>query len=256
MVAKKYMTTIAKQLSASVLVPIMALAVVFGVMPNIASADSGSKSRIEAPSVAMSAEGKVLVKQAKVTSVSGAVINASITLGSGTLSWVVNTDATTKFYNRTGTAGVISDIAVNDLITFGGELQGNGFTVKALAVKDMTGVVTNATISGKVESINTSALSLVLDKSKNDNGNDRKTTVQTNASTAISMNGSVLPFASILASDKVKATGTLSSDGLTLTATTLVITRPSVSEDKNFKGFINSWFKGDKGKGRDHAEDN
>lgn len=250
------MTTIAQRLSASVLVPIMALAVVFGVMPSIASADSNSNSRIEAPSVAMSTEGKVLVKQAKVTSVSGSVINASVTLGSGTLSWTVTTDSATKFYNRTGSAGVIGDIAVNDLITFGGDLQGNGFTVKALAVKDMTGVVTNATIGGKVESINTTALSLVLDKSRSANGNDKKITVQTSASTAISMNGSVLPFASILASDKVKATGTLSADGLTLSATTLVITRSSVSEDKNFKGFINSWFKGDKGKGRDHAEDN
>lgn len=245
------MTTIAKKLSVSVLVPIMALAVVFGVMPNFASADSNSKSRIEAPSVAMSATGKVLVKQAKVTSVSGSTINASVTLGSGTLSWVVNTDSVTKFYNRTGAAGVMTDIAVNDVITFGGDLQGNGFTVKALAVKDMTGVVTNATISGKVESINATGLSLVLDKSKSDNGNDRKTTVQTSASTAISMNGSALPFASILASDKVKATGTLSSDGLTLSATSLVITRSSNSEDKNFRGFINSWFKGDKGKGND-----
>ena len=245
------MTTIAKKLSVSVLVPIMALAVVFGVMPSAASADSDSKSRIEAPSVAMSATGKVLVKQAKVTSVSGTTINASITLGSGTLSWAVNTDSVTKFYNRTGAAGVIGDIAVNDLITFGGELQGNGFTVKALAVKDMTGAVSNATIGGKVESVNATALSLVLDKSKSENGNDRKTTVQTTTSTTITMNGAVLPFASILAGDKVKAVGTLSADGLTLSATSLVITRSSSSEDKNFRGFINSWFKGDKGKSND-----
>ncbi|MBY0539366.1 hypothetical protein K2P56_02950 [Patescibacteria group bacterium] len=240
--------TITQKISASVLIPIMALATILGAAPAIASADSNSKSRIEAPSVAMSAEGKVLVKQAKVTSVSGATINASITLGSGTLSWVLNTDAGTKFYNRTGSTGVIGDIATGDLITFGGELQGNGFTVKALAVKDMTGVVTNASIGGKVESINTSALSLVLDKSRSDNGNDKKVTVQTSASTAISMNGSVLPFASILAGDKVKATGTLSADGLTLSATTLVITRSNGSEDRNFKGFINSWFKGGKEK--------
>lgn len=246
------MTTIAKKLSASVLVPIMALAVVLGVMPGVASADSNSKSRIEAPSVAMSAEGKVLVKQAKVTSVSGTTINASITLGSGTLSWVLNTDATTKFYNRTGATGVMADIAVNDLITFGGELQGNGFTVKALAVKDMTGAVSNATIGGKVESVNATALSLVLDKSKSENGNDRKTTVQTTAATTVTMNGVALPFAQILAGDKVKAVGTLSADGLTLSATTLVITRSSVSEDRNFKGFINSWFKGGKGKGDDN----
>jgi hypothetical protein len=72
------------------------------------------------------------------------------------------------------------------------------------------------------------------------------------------MNSATLPFASILAGDKVKAVGTLSADGLTLTATSLVITRPSVESSQNFNGFINSWFKGDKnnGKGRDHAEDN
>lgn len=249
-VAKKYMT-IAQKLSATALVPIMALAVLFGALPGIASADSDSKIRLlEAPSVAMNAEGKVLVKQAKVTSVSGATINASVTLGSGTLSWTVNTDSATKFYNRTGSAGAIGDIAVGDTITFGGNLSGNGLTVQAIAVKDLTGVVTNASVGGKVESVNTSALSLVLDKSRSDNGNDRKITVQTNAATTISLNGSALPFASILAGDKIKAVGTLSADSLTLSATSLVITRPSVSDDRNFKGFINSWFKGDKNKGK------
>lgn len=234
----------------------MALAVLFGSMPGIASATSSFRPLVEAPSVAMNADGKVLVKQAKVTGISGGVVSASITLGSGTLAWTVQTDAGTKFYNRTGAAGVIGDIAVGDLITFGGNLQGNGFTVQALAVKDMTGAVANATIGGKIESINATGLSLVLDKSRSDNGNDRKVTVQTNASTAISMDGAVLPFANILVSDKVKATGSLSADGLTLSASSLVITRSSVSDDKNFKTFINSWFKGDKGKGRDHAEDN
>lgn len=252
------MKTIQK-LSATFLLPIMALAVLLGGIPGVASADSGSdsKSRIEAPSVSMGSTGKVLVKQAKVTSVSGAVINASITLGTGTLSWVVNTDSATKFYNRTGASGVIGDIVVGDSITFGGNLTGNGLSVQALAVKDLSGVVTNATIGGKVESVNTSAISLVLDKSRDDNGNDRKVTVQTSASTTILMNGSALPFASILAGDKVKATGTLSADGLTITATSLTITRPTVSSDKNFKGFINSWFKDNKEnkKGRDHAED-
>lgn len=251
--------TITQKLSASVLIPVMALAVLFGSMPSVASADSDSKSRIQVPSVAMSSEGKVLVKQAKVTSVSGTTINASVTLGSGTLAFTLNTDSATKFYNRTSAAGVIGDIAVGDMITFGGNLSGSGLTVQALAVKDLTGVVTNATVGGKVESINTTALSLVIDKSRSEDGNDRKITVQTSASTNISMNGSALPFASIAGGDKVKAVGTLSADGLTLSATSLVVTRESVSQDKNFNGFINSWFKNkedkNKGKGRDHAED-
>ncbi|MBX9765304.1 hypothetical protein K2X83_01540, partial [Patescibacteria group bacterium] len=182
--------TIAQKLSASVLVPILALGVFFGAMPGIASADSDSKSRIQVPSVAMGSDGKVLVKQAKVTSVSGTTINASITLGSGTLSWVLTTDSATKFYNRTSAPRVIGDIAVGDMITFGGTLTGSGLTVQALAIKDLTGVVTNATVGGKVESINTTALSLVIDKSRSENGNNKKITVQTNASTAISMNGS------------------------------------------------------------------
>ncbi len=248
--------TIAQKLSATALIPIMALAVLFGITPNIASADSNnSKSRIEAPSVAMGSDGKVLVKQAKVTSVSGAVINASITLGSGTLAFVVNTDTVTKFYNRNGATGVIGDIAVNDLITFGGNLTGTGLTVQALAVKDLTGTITNATISGKVDSISTSTTSFVLDKSKSENGNDKKITVQTNASTTISLSGSALTFAQILTGDKVKAVGVLSADGLTLSATSLVITRPSIGNNQNFNGFINSWFKGDKNKGKGKDND-
>lgn len=244
------MTNIQK-ISATVLAPALLLTAFFGMSPAVASADS--KSRVETPSVSMNAEGKILVKQAKVTSVSGAVINASITLGSGTLSFTVNTDSATKFYSRSQNTGALSDIAVGDMVTFGGNLQGSNLTVQALAVKDLTGTVTNATIHGKVESINTTGLSLVLDKS----GNDRKVTVQTNSSTTISMNGAVLPFGQILAGDKIQANGSLSADGLVLTATSLTVSRPTVSENKNFNGFINSWFKDDKGKGkgRDHAED-
>ncbi len=245
------MTT--KKISASILAPALLLAGLFGALPSVASADSNSSNRIEVPTVSMNAEGKILVKQAKVTSVSGTTINASVTLGSGTLSFIVNTDTSTKFYSRAQSAGTLGDIAVGDMVTFGGNLQGSNLTVQALAVKDLTGVVSNATVGGKVETINASGLSVVLDKS----GNDRKVTVQTNASTAITMNGAVLPFAQILVGDRVKATGSLSADGLTLTATSLTVSRPSVSETKNFNGFIKSWFKDDKGKGkgRDHAED-
>lgn len=238
--------TITKKISAAVLVPVMALAVLLGGMPATASADSNSKIRVEAPSIAVNADGKMIAKQAKVTSVSGSVINASVTLGSGTMNWTVNVDSATKFYNRTGSAGVLADIAVGDMITFGGTLEGSNLSVKAVAVKDMTGAVSNATLSGKAESVNSAGLSIVLDKSKSVNGEDRKVVVQTNAATTITLNNVVALFSNILAGDKVKATGTLSADGTTLAATSLVVTRSSSSDDRNFNSFFKNWFKGER----------
>ena len=245
-----------RTLSLTVASSLLAAFALLAVLPLFASADSTSKHpSVDRPSVTINAEGKALIRGAKVSSLSGSTVNASLALGTSTLSFTVNTDGNTKFYNRLGKAGALSDIAVGDTITFGGSLEGTGLTVRAVAVKDFTGAVTNVTLSGKVDAINLSGLSFTMDKSKSGNGMDGKITVQTNASTTITMNGAALPFASILAGDKAKATGNLNADGTVLSATTLEIVRPTTSNNANFNGFLNSWFKGDKRKGSDHPED-
>lgn len=224
--------------------------------PAIASANEGNNisSSVASPSVSMT-DGKALVRGAKVTSVSGSTVNASVTWGSVVMNWTVNTDASTKYFNRLGKAGVFADIGAGDSISFAGTMSGNGMTVLASAIKDLSGTVTNATIGGKVQSINTGALSLVLSKGKDEHNQSPTLTVQTNASTTITMNGAALAFGAIQTGDTVKATGTLSADGATLSATALVIMRPASVNNGNFNQFIKDWFKGgNSGKGKGHDD--
>lgn len=214
----------------------------FAFLPLFASADSDK--RTERPSVHMTAEGKALVRMAKVTSISGTTINASVTLGGASMPFSVETDATTRFYNKFGKAGAFADIAVGDSITFGGVLEGNGLTVQAVAVKDFTGAVMNVTLAGKINDLNSTALSFLLDKSKSEHGEDKKVTVQANASTTINLNGVLSAFASLMSGDKVKVTGNLNPEGTVLAAVKIDASRHSSSDNSNFKGFLNSWFKG------------
>lgn len=214
------------------------------------------------PSVSIT-NGKALVRGAKVASVSGTTINASVTWGTATLTWTINTDGATKYYNGLGNAGVFADIASGDSISFAGTISGNGLIVLATAVKDQTGSVSNATVNGKVQSVNATGLSLVISKGKDEHNQSGNLTVQTNASTIITMNGTTLPFASIALGDKVKATGLLSADRTMLTATALEVSRPTTLNNGNFNQFIKDFFKVDKesgkdknkNRGRDHAED-
>ncbi len=213
--------------------------------PAVASANEGAKvsSVIASPTVSM-ADGKALVRGAKVTSVSGSAVNASVTWGSTVLTFTLNTDSATKYYNRLGKAGAFADIASGDSISFAGNMSGNGFTILASAIKDLSGPVSNATVNGKVQSINIGGLSLVITRGADEHNQSPTLTIQANGSTIITLNGATLPFASILVGDKVKATGTLSSDGATLAATSLAITRPAPEKNINFDQFIKGWFKG------------
>ena len=223
-------------------------------MPLYASANEGNKTSLSAPAspTVSITNGKALVRGAKVTSVSGSTINATVTWGTSTLNWTVNTDGATKYYNRLGNTGVFADIVAGDSISFAGTISGNGLIVLATAVKDQTGSVSNATLSGKVQSVNAGGLSLVISKGKDEHNQSGNLTIQTNASTVITMNGSTLPFASIVIGDKVKATGLLNADGTTLTATNVEVTRPAPERKINFNQFIKDWFKGDKNK--DHKK--
>lgn len=251
-----------KKLSRILGVPLLAALVLVSSVPAFASADSGKSERsfpflsLERASFAANADGKTLVRGAKVTSVSGADINATLALGGATLNVTIHTDGSTKFYNRAGKTELISDIAVGDILTAGGTASGNGLTLNAAAIKDFTGAVENISVSGKIDSINLSALSFFLDKSRSGNGDDKKIEVKTTGGTAFTINGVASAFASLLQGDKVKVDGSLNAEGTILTATAVSATHVSASDNPSFNSFLKDFFKGDKGKGRDHAEDN
>lgn len=241
--------------------PLLAALVLMSAIPAFASADSGKSERAflafssDRPSITANADGKALVRGAKVASVSGSDINVSVALGNATVTMTLKTDSATKLYNRAGRAETMSDIAVGDMVTAVGTLSGNGLSMNASAIKDFTGAVENVSLSGKIESINLSALSFFIDKSKSGNGEDRKIEVKTTSSTSFTINGVASAFASLLQGDKVKIDGSLNADGSVLTATAVSATHVSASGNQNFQSFEKDFFKGDKGKGRDHAED-
>ena len=242
-------------------IPLLAALLMLSSVPALAFADSGKSERtfpflsLERASFAVNADGKALVRGAKVTGVSGADINATLALGGATLNITLHTDGATKFYNRAGKTELISDIAVGDILTAGGTVAGNGLTLNAAAVKDFTGAVENVSVSGKIDSINLSALSFFLNKSRSANGDDRKIEVKTSSTTAFTINGAASAFASLLQGDKVKVDGSLNAEGTVLTATAVSATHISASDNPSFNSFLKDFFRGDKGKGRDHAED-
>ena len=207
--------------------------------------------------VAIADSGNVLVRGAKVTAISGSTITAVTTAGASTLTWTVTTDGSTSFVTSTGSGSSLAQISVGDTVSFAGALSGTGLSVKATAVKDWTVGANERSIVSTVQGVNSANSSLTITNGK-DNGNDNKkvTTIQFTGSTII--NGTGTTFGSIVAGDKVKATGTVNADGTILTATSVTVTHPPVKlGDDDFGKKIRAWFsnhgwgffgKGDNGK--------
>ena len=192
--------------------------------------------------VAIADSGNVLVRGAKVTAISGSTITAVTTAGASTLTWTVTTDGSTSFVTSTGSGSSLAQISVGDTISFAGALSGTGLSVKATAVKDWTLGANERSIVGTVQSVNSANSSLTITNGK-DNGNDNKkvTTIQFTGSTVISGTGTT--FGSIVAGDKVKATGTVNADGTILTATSVTVSHesPKLGND-DFGKKIRAWF--------------
>src|SRR3989344_3776511 len=216
--------------------------------PVIASADNdknkGENNRpaTQRVEVAITDSGNVLVRGAKVTAISGSTITAVTTAGASTLTWTVTTDGSTSFVTSTGSGSSLAQISVGDTISFAGALSGSGLSVKATAVKDWTLGANERSIVGTVQSVNSAGNSLTITNGKdNDNDNKKVTTIQFTASTVIS--GAGTTFGSIVAGDKVKATGTVNADGTILTATAVTVTHPPVKlGNDDFGKKIKAWF--------------
>ncbi len=216
------------------------IAVVAGIVPSQSFAESGSShTSVPKVEVAITDGGKVLVRGAKVTSVSGSTVNTSVTWGTTVLNWSVSTNGSTEFLDARGKkTGALGSIVVGDTISFAGTLTGVGSTMSALAtaVKDWS-PIPNTNASGQVDSINSASNSLVLDKSKN-----KTITVQFNSNTLITMNGTTTPFSAIAVDDYLKVTGVYNTDGSVITATPVAVTKKDTVSDKRFNGLIKKWF--------------
>jgi hypothetical protein len=82
--------------------------------------------------------GRVLVRGAKVTSVSGSIINTSTAFGSTSVAWTIRTDSSTNFINKGGKNIGLGDIGVGDILSFNGTLDptASSLTVNAKQVKN------------------------------------------------------------------------------------------------------------------------
>src|SRR3989344_5451964 len=116
---------------------VMAALALFPATAAHAHEDGSNKSGTKVE-VNLDTGGSALVRGAKVTSVSGSVINATTNYGSSQLSWRVVTDCSTKFNANKGGSTVPANIAVGDIISFSGSLDqtASGLTGNAKDGKD------------------------------------------------------------------------------------------------------------------------
>lgn len=183
--------------------------------------------------VNIGSNGGVLVRGAKVTSVSDTTVNANTSLGASVLNWIVKTDSSTEFVTHGGANTGLSGIAVGDTISFRGTLDQavSGLTVNAKTVKDWSQVETKRTLEGVVSSINATLGSFTVLKGGS------TTTVQTSSSTE--WKGGADAFSDLFVNAAVKIKGFFN-------ASTSVMTAQSVAVDQeNGDSDDDRWSKGD-----------
>lgn len=168
--------------------------------------------------------GKILVRGAKVTSVSGSTVNAATTWGSVSLAWAVNTDTSTEWVRRFGGSSSVSEISVGDFISFHGDLvttTASPVTVNADVVKDWSIQKRHATFNGTVKSVDAANMKFVI--SSEDRGD---VNVSVSSSTKIMKGDSVAAFADIAVGARVMAGGLYDSVSKVLSADMVKIYMP------------------------------
>lgn len=186
--------------------------------------------------------GNVLVRGAKVTSVSSSTVSANTNYGSSILGWTVKTNGDTEFTTNKGGSTGIAQIVVGDVISFRGSLDQaiSGLTVNAKVVKDWTQVESKKTYKGVVTSINATLNSFTLSHG------DATTTIQTNSGTKFKLaNGDTGSFADIFLNAKVKVMGMWNASSTVLTATSVDVgtTTKKNGWDNKDKHELRNWIR-------------
>ena len=183
---------------------------------------------VPATTVSIGNGGKVLVRGATVTGVSGSTITAKSAWGQSTLVWSVLTASTTSFVGK-DSQHTLASVVVGDTISFNGSLDTTvaGLVVRAKTVRDWsaTGVETT-TIIGTVGTISTSTQSFVLATPAHGS-----ITVTTSASTTFQKSGSASSFSAITTGSSVVAQGNYDASTKVLTATRITLSPPRMPLD-------------------------
>lgn len=136
------MNTTTKSLLASLAVLTAGLAIagflMFAFVQDAEAHDTGPHGVGSKLEVAINDEGRVVVRGAEVTDVSGDTIHARTEWGEAMLSWTVRTDADTDFVTKGGSGSALDEVSVGDYVSFSGALRESesSFTVDADAVRN------------------------------------------------------------------------------------------------------------------------
>ncbi len=157
--------------------------------------------------VHISDNGAVLVRGAKVTSVTSSSLAATTAWGPVSLNWTVIVDANTRFGKKDRGVSSLAGISVGDVVSFSGSLDSSAssLTVRADAIKDWSAQSVpkkHSTFDGTVLSANASSSTFVLGTEEQGN-----ITVAVTSSTTIMKENSVGTFADITAGLKVTVKG-------------------------------------------------
>jgi len=181
---------------------------------------------------------KIVVNNDNNVNVHGATVTATSTSGftattvTPPLTFIVQTDASTKFNFKGMGNGTLADLAIGDTVNFRGvALSGtttSTWTVQATHVEDKTmhpkppkppkPPVGPLSLKGEVQSVSTTAGTFVMF------GGNGTTTVSVSGSTTIKdEDGNTLTLAGITAGSEVKAHGTMSTSTNIFVATRVVV---------------------------------
>ncbi len=217
------------------------LAVMFVAAPTYATNDNHGERAKEVHNAGSTLEvhindnGKVLVRGAKVTAISGTTISAETLFAGSSISWVVDASATPKVIRRYGGNSSLSEIAIGDLISFNGTLTATGaWNVKATSLKDWSIQVKNSSFSGTIASISGSSFVLNIE-------NGKSVSVNTDANTKITRGDTTIAFATLAVGDKVtKTEGLYNNNTNTLTAKTIKLSTNPILNKRTFEGKLQS----------------
>ncbi len=175
--------------------------------------------------VHFSDNGNVLVRGAKVTSVSGSTVNATTSWGALSLNWTVNTTSSTNMLRRNGGKMALADIVVGDFVSFSGTAtasSSNSVTVNATALKNwsLTNVKTRSSIEGSVKSVASASVPTTMVVTTE---NNKDYTVSLSANTSLVNNAWLAtPLASFAVAQKVNVYGAVNDSTLTVNPTTVL----------------------------------
>ncbi len=167
--------------------------------------------------------GKVLVRGAKVTAVSGNTVNAVTAWDAVSLSWGVNVLPDTEINRRFGGRSSVSEISVGDFISFQGALLYTSafpIMVNAKVIKNWSVQKKNASFNGKVKSVDSVNSKFVLSSER------AEITVMVSTTTLFKKGDGTGVFSDVAVGGRVLAKGLYNSQLMQLSADEVKIYSP------------------------------